>query len=58
VYAVLTDAGLAKLREAADTHVDGVHELFVERFSDDELETLGELLGRLASGDAESCSPG
>jgi DNA-binding MarR family transcriptional regulator len=46
-YAVLTDAGFAKLKEASDTHLGGIRELFEQRFSDDELETLGELLGRL-----------
>lgn len=56
-YAVLTDSGLERLREAAGTHLDGVHELFADRFSDDELATLGVLLGRFGSGDAESCSP-
>jgi DNA-binding MarR family transcriptional regulator len=57
-YAVLTDAGLAKLRAAAGMHLDGVRRLFAERFSDDELETLAVLLGRLdgAAGD-EDCAP-
>jgi DNA-binding MarR family transcriptional regulator len=57
-YAVLTDAGLAKLREAAETHVADVDELFVSRYSDEELELLGELLGRIAGdGDRERCTP-
>ena len=57
-YAVLTDAGLEKLREAADAHIASVRELFAERFSEDELMTLAGLLGRLGGhGDGESCSP-
>ena len=46
-YAVLTDAGLAKLREASDTHVGGIRELFESRFSEAELEAMAELLARL-----------
>jgi DNA-binding MarR family transcriptional regulator len=59
-YAVLTDAGRSKLEEASGSHLEGVARLFRERFSDEELATLGELLGRLpgASGDASACSPG
>ena len=58
-YAVLTDAGLEKLREAADTHVQGIRALFEGRYTDAELETLGELLGRLTLEGAsdESCTP-
>ncbi|HSC92610.1 MAG TPA: MarR family transcriptional regulator [Gaiellaceae bacterium] len=56
VYAALTDAGLAKLREAARTHVAGVHRLYLDRFSADERETLAELLGRLPLADgSDSC---
>jgi DNA-binding MarR family transcriptional regulator len=59
-YAVLTEAGLVKLREAADSHVAAVQELFEERFSEDELGQLGALLARLPGAEdtvAESCSP-
>ena len=57
-YAVLTDAGSEKLRQAAGTHLSDVDRLFSGRFSAQELETLAELLGRLerADGDLE-CSP-
>src|ERR671937_1640602 len=48
-YAVLTDAGLEKLREASDPHVSGVRALFEDRFTDEELETLAELLSRLTA---------
>jgi DNA-binding MarR family transcriptional regulator len=56
-YAVITDAGFEKLREASKTHVAGVYELFESRYSEDELTTLAELLGRLpAAGQAGQCS--
>jgi DNA-binding MarR family transcriptional regulator len=57
-YAVLTDAGYEKLRDAAPTHVGGIRELFGDRFSRDELERLAELLDRLPSDVAdEACEP-
>jgi DNA-binding MarR family transcriptional regulator len=46
-YAVLTDDGSQKLREASKTHLASVRALLAERFTDDELEQLAELLGRL-----------
>jgi DNA-binding MarR family transcriptional regulator len=46
-YAKLTDDGAAKLREAAVTHLRGIDELFVGRYSGSELATLAELLARL-----------
>jgi DNA-binding MarR family transcriptional regulator len=46
-YAKLTDAGAAKLRTAAETHLRGIDELFLSRYSGSELATLGELLARL-----------
>jgi len=59
-YAKLTEAGREKLREAAVTHLAGIEELFTGRYSDDELETLGELLSRLPTtgreDDGVSCS--
>jgi DNA-binding MarR family transcriptional regulator len=58
-YAVLTDDGYEKLRDAAPTHVGGIRELFGERFSCEELETLAQLLDRLPADRAadESCEP-
>jgi DNA-binding MarR family transcriptional regulator len=59
-YAVLTEAGEAKLREAADSHIAAVETLFRERYSEDELGHLGRLLARLpgAEGTAEeTCTP-
>jgi DNA-binding MarR family transcriptional regulator len=46
-YAKLTPAGHRKLKEAAETHLAGIEELFTGRYSDDELERLAELLSRL-----------
>ena len=46
-YAQLTDAGLEKIREASETHVAGINELFRGRFSKQELQVLGGLLERL-----------
>jgi DNA-binding MarR family transcriptional regulator len=57
-YAVLTESGLEKLREASTSHLTDVDRLFSGRFDDAELDTLAELLGRLdGSADAESCAP-
>jgi DNA-binding MarR family transcriptional regulator len=56
-YAQLTDTGYEKLRDASRSHVAGVRRLFVERFSEEELETLAQLLGRLPGARPEgSCS--
>jgi DNA-binding MarR family transcriptional regulator len=56
-YAVITDAGFEKLREASKTHLAGIHELFESRYSEEELAALAELLGRLpADGEPGECS--
>jgi DNA-binding MarR family transcriptional regulator len=57
-YALLTDEGYEKLREASSTHVDGIRSHFAGRFSRDELETLAGLLGRLRvdGGEDEDCA--
>jgi DNA-binding MarR family transcriptional regulator len=46
-YAKLTDEGHAKLKSASKTHLRGVDDLWVSRYSESELRTLAELLGRL-----------
>jgi DNA-binding MarR family transcriptional regulator len=56
-YARVTDSGLRKLREAAVTHLQGVDDLFTSRFSDAELGSLAELLGRLPVR-GKSCTTG
>jgi DNA-binding MarR family transcriptional regulator len=58
-YAKLTDAGELKFREAAKTHLRGIDELFLGRYSGSELATLAELLARLplaGSDDKPACS--
>lgn len=58
-YAVLTEAGRQKLEGASRSHLAAVRALFEERFSDDELTTLAELLERLpgvASADPGECA--
>ena len=46
-YAVLTEAGAERLQLASCSHVGSVRALFEERYTDEELETLADLLGRL-----------
>jgi len=48
--AVLTGAGWTRLREAWPTHLAGVVDRVVGRFTPAELETLGGLLSRLVDG--------
>lgn len=49
IEAGLTPAGRRLLRRLRDTHLTGVRERFVERFSVDELDTLRGLLARLTA---------
>lgn len=59
-YAALTKLGRRKLEQASSSHIASVDALFKERFTDSELETLAELLGRLpGSGGVtgEDCRP-
>lgn len=55
-YAVLTEAGLAKIEEAWPEHVDAVERRVGAALSAEEIQTLSELLGRLSDSD-ESCDP-
>ena len=57
-YAVLTHAGRTKLKDASCSHVAAIRELFEARYSDAELQTLADLLGRLpgASAAAGDCT--
>lgn len=43
-FTVITEAGLDRLREAAPTHLHGIQEYVMSRFSPDELDALGRLL--------------
>lgn len=59
VYAVLTDAGRARLEAASDSHIAAVRGLFEGRYSEDELTQLADLLGRLPGAEdaaGEDCS--
>ena len=49
-YAQLTKAGERKLQEVRCAHHADVGEMFAAHYSDEEMVTLGELLGRLSSG--------
>ncbi|MEA2545178.1 MAG: hypothetical protein QOI09_451 [Chloroflexota bacterium] len=47
--AMLTPAGLDRLRTAAGTHLDGVRSYFLERFDAADLDAIERSLGRVAS---------
>jgi DNA-binding MarR family transcriptional regulator len=55
-YAILTDDGHSKLREAAPGHVDDIDRRLSAVLSDEEIKTLTELLGRLGDADTD-CTP-
>ena len=59
-YAVITEAGRERVEAAAQSHLAQIRALFTERYTDAELETLAQLLGRLpdAAVGAEECEPG
>ncbi|HXG76980.1 MAG TPA: MarR family transcriptional regulator [Gaiellaceae bacterium] len=57
VYAVLTDAGLEKVREASTTHFAQVDDLFGARLEDAELAELAALLTRVSDADTPECAP-
>jgi DNA-binding MarR family transcriptional regulator len=46
-FAAITDRGRELFRRARKTHLDGVRELFLSRFSREELRTLGALWEKL-----------
>jgi MarR family transcriptional regulator, 2-MHQ and catechol-resistance regulon repressor len=56
-YAVLTDAGMKKLRECSPDHFAAIERLIGERLSEQEIEALGQLLSRLSDLD-DDCSVG
>ncbi|MDQ4082265.1 MAG: MarR family transcriptional regulator [Actinomycetota bacterium] len=56
-YAVVTDAGRAKLEQASRSHLAAIEELF-ESYSGEELATLSEFLGRLPGASRISCPLG
>jgi DNA-binding MarR family transcriptional regulator len=56
-FAVLTPAGAAKLAAARQTHLAGVRSLFLEHFSDAELDALGDAWDRVVPGAASAPGP-
>ena len=56
-YAVLTPAGAEMLAVARTTHLAGVRSLFLQHFSDDELDVLGEAWDRVVPGSASAPGP-
>jgi DNA-binding MarR family transcriptional regulator len=56
-YAELTDGGFQKLSEAGCTHIASVRRLFVEYYTEDEIEQLASLLNRLpGANEGGACS--
>ena len=56
-YAILTDDGLTKLKDAAPGHVEDIERHLADVLDEDEMRTLTELLGRIGSSRGESCTP-
>ena len=54
---MLTPAGAEKLAAARTTHLAGVRSLFLQHFSDDELEVLGDAWDRVVPGSASAPGP-
>jgi len=55
-YAILTDEGRDKIKEAWPQHVEAVERRVGAVLSQEEIKTLAELLGRLSDSE-ESCDP-
>jgi DNA-binding MarR family transcriptional regulator len=55
VYAVLTEAGRTKLRDASESHVAQIEEYFTSRYDAAELASLNVLLGRVEADEAFDC---
>jgi len=55
-YAILTDAGRGKLRDAAPGHIEDIERHLADVLDEDEMRTLTELLGRIGNAEGESCS--
>ena len=56
-YAELTDEGAARLEGASCAHVASIRALLAEHLSDEEIEQLAELLGKLpGTADADACA--
>jgi DNA-binding MarR family transcriptional regulator len=59
VYAVLTDDGLRKLRDASESHVAQIEQYFASRYDASELGELKQLLERVETAEPVDCgAPG
>lgn len=47
LYAVLTDEGFGRLKDASGTHLRGIHDYVISKYSPEELAEVGALLGKL-----------
>ena len=56
-YAILTDAGLTKLRDAAPGHIEDIERQLADILDEEEMRTLTELLGRIAAARGDECAP-
>ena len=56
-YAILTEDGLEKLREASPGHIDDIEARMSAVLSEDEMKTLAELLSRLSDHGDGGCAP-
>ena len=54
-WAMLTEKGGAKLEQASGSHQEAIRETFKDRYSDEELEQLAELLSRLPGAGYSAC---
>lgn len=52
LWAQLTEAGVARLRAARPTHLAGIRSLFLDRFSEPELQELAAVWERIVPGAA------
>jgi DNA-binding MarR family transcriptional regulator len=57
VYAVLTDDGRQKLREASTSHVAQIEEYFHSRYDEGQLVALNGLLARIEAAEPGDCTP-
>jgi DNA-binding MarR family transcriptional regulator len=57
VYAVLTDEGRQKLRDASESHVAQIEEYFRSKYDEEQLVALNGLLIRIESVEPEDCAP-
>jgi DNA-binding MarR family transcriptional regulator len=56
-YAILTEGGLSKLKDAAPGHVEDIDRRIGEVLDEEEMRTLTELLGRIGASRGENCTP-